>query len=87
MEGGRVAGRASDGDVQEGARRGASDTLNSMANLAHTWKSQYRLEDALDLMQTCFHHQQQVLGRDHPDTVSTRSILTEWQNQKDNTDA
>ncbi|KAL2199928.1 hypothetical protein P885DRAFT_75110 [Corynascus similis CBS 632.67] len=35
------------------------DTLTSMANLACTWKSQGRLEDALDLIKTCFHHQQQ----------------------------
>ncbi|KAK4243173.1 kinesin light chain 3 [Corynascus novoguineensis] len=63
------------------------NTLNSMANLAHTWNSQDRLEDALNLMKTCFHHQQQVLGRDHPDTVSTLSILTEWQERKSNTGA
>ena len=61
------------------------NTLTSMANLAYTWKSQDRLEDALDLMKTCFHHQQQVLGRDHPDTVSTLFSLKEWQEQDGNT--
>ena len=63
------------------------DTLTSMANLAYTRKSQDRLEDALDLIKTCFHHQQQVLGRDHPDTVSTLSALTEWQEHNGNTGA
>jgi hypothetical protein len=36
-------------------------------------------------MKTCFHHQQQVLGRDHPDTVSTLFVLKEWQEQDGNT--
>ncbi|KAK4118296.1 hypothetical protein N657DRAFT_549781, partial [Parathielavia appendiculata] len=56
-------------------------TLTSMASLAHTWRCQARLGDALFLMKTCFHHQQQVLGRNHPDTVSTLFVLKEWQEQ------
>ncbi|KAK4246089.1 hypothetical protein C7999DRAFT_15742, partial [Corynascus novoguineensis] len=62
-------------------------TLISMFNLAHTWKGQNRLEDALDLIQTCFQHQQQVLGQEPPDTVITLSALTEWQEDNSNAGA
>ncbi|KAL2195759.1 hypothetical protein P885DRAFT_70379 [Corynascus similis CBS 632.67] len=67
------------------------NTLNSIANLASTYKtqgrqeeaenleSQGRLNDAVDLMETCFHYRQQVLGKNHPDTASALSLLTEWQ--------
>ncbi|KAK2054987.1 hypothetical protein LY76DRAFT_663205, partial [Colletotrichum caudatum] len=53
-------------------------TLTSMANLAHTWKSQGRYVDAIRLMRDCFALQQRFLGVDHPDTRSSHSTLTEW---------
>jgi len=42
VEGSRRATDANDGDEKEGARRGASDTLTSMNNLAFTLKSGFR---------------------------------------------
>ncbi|KAK0720519.1 hypothetical protein B0H67DRAFT_576503, partial [Lasiosphaeris hirsuta] len=54
------------------------DTLTSMNNLAYTWKSQGRYEDALTLLQNCLHLQQQKLGPDHPNTISTHTTLTHW---------
>jgi hypothetical protein len=53
-------------------------TLTSMNNLAFTWKSQGNFEDALTLLQNCLHLQQQILGPDHPDTISTRTALSGW---------
>jgi len=50
-------------------------------NLAFFWKDIGRQEDALDLIQICLDLRQQVLGIDHPDTVSTLSTLEAWRNK------
>ena len=55
------------------------DTLTSMSNLAFTWGSQGRLNEALDLMRQCVEFQQRILGLDHPRTVSNRSTLCGWE--------
>lgn len=55
------------------------DTLTSMANLAFTWKSQDRHDDALDLMKSCAQIRHQVLGPMHPDTILSQSMVEEWE--------
>ncbi len=54
------------------------DTVTSMANLAFTWKSQGRHENALALMQDCVEAQRQVLELEHPDTLSSLGTMSEW---------
>ena len=63
------------------------NTLTSLNNLVFTWKSQGRLSDALELMQSCLHIRQLVLGPGHPNTVSTLSAVTDWLGQKGNGDS
>jgi len=57
-----------------------------MNNLAYTWYDQGRRGDALDLMQRCSRLRRQVLGPDHPYTVSTLSALIEWLQASDGPD-
>ncbi|KAF6829736.1 Kinesin light chain 1 [Colletotrichum musicola] len=57
------------------------DTLTSMANLAFTWQSQNRWNDAILLMQDCVHHRKQYLGLNHPDTISSASTLSDWKSE------
>ncbi|KAI1315580.1 hypothetical protein F5Y16DRAFT_393330 [Xylariaceae sp. FL0255] len=54
------------------------DTLNSMNNLALTWKSQGRTADAIRLMEDCSHLCIRVLGPDHPHTLSSLSAFNDW---------
>lgn len=54
-------------------------TLTSMANLAFTWKSQGRLDEALALMRRCVEFQQRILGPDHPSTISNFCTLRRWE--------
>ncbi|KAK3947443.1 hypothetical protein QBC32DRAFT_224161, partial [Pseudoneurospora amorphoporcata] len=53
-------------------------TLTSMANLAFTWNSQGRHEDALALMQDCVEARERVFGPEHPDTLSSLATVSEW---------
>ncbi|EGO54029.1 hypothetical protein NEUTE1DRAFT_49684 [Neurospora tetrasperma FGSC 2508] len=53
-------------------------TLTSMANLAFTWNSQDRYEDALALMQDCVEARQRVLGPEHPYTLSSLATVSKW---------
>jgi hypothetical protein len=55
------------------------DKLNSLANLAVTWRVQDRLGDALALMRLCAALREQVPGSDHPDTIFSLGTLTTWQ--------
>ncbi|RAL07853.1 purine and uridine phosphorylase [Aspergillus homomorphus CBS 101889] len=55
------------------------DTLTSMANLAHTLKSQGRLPDALAILGACCRLWTEALGPDHPDTRNSVDILGHWQ--------
>jgi hypothetical protein len=59
------------------------DTLTSMVNLAHTWKSQRRLSDALALLEACYRLRKKVLGPDHPDTRDSFHALGNWRDQHD----
>jgi len=54
------------------------DTLNRMANLVFTWRSQGRDADALVLMESCAQVRQRVLGINHPDTISSVSTIESW---------
>lgn len=54
------------------------NTLSSIANLAHTWKSQGRDEDAITLMMQAGKVQMEVLGVDHPDTIASVQTLETW---------
>lgn len=53
-------------------------TLTSMNNLAFTWKEQGRHTNALALIKDCAQARQQVLGPEHPHTVSSLSTVTDW---------
>ncbi|KAE8383299.1 purine and uridine phosphorylase [Aspergillus bertholletiae] len=50
---------------------GHPDTLSSMANLAYTWESQGKLQDALTLMKNCSELRSKILGPNHPDVRSS----------------
>ncbi|OHW98498.1 TPR domain protein [Colletotrichum incanum] len=54
-------------------------TLTSMANLAHTWNSQERRFDAIQLMRDCLRLRQRCLGVDHPDTRFSLLDLEKWE--------
>jgi hypothetical protein len=54
------------------------DTLTSMFNLAHTWKSQSWNEEAILLIDKCFRLQSLTFGPDHPDTDSSLKALKSW---------
>ena len=58
------------------------DTLNSMNNLAHMWKSQSRNEEAIFLMKDCVKLRDQVLGPEHPDTKASLEALRWWERDK-----
>ena len=51
------------------------NTLNSMANLAWTWKYQKRNDEALNLIKKCIQIREKSLGLDHPDTKSLLETL------------
>lgn len=51
------------------------DTLLSIATLTYTWKSQGRLNEALELMRRYVELEQQILSPDYPYTVSYVSTL------------
>ncbi|KAH8708377.1 hypothetical protein GQ44DRAFT_628269, partial [Phaeosphaeriaceae sp. PMI808] len=57
------------------------DTLTSMSNLAHTWrsKSQSLNEEATSTMEMCSQLQGHILGPHHPGTEALREALNEWQ--------
>ena len=55
------------------------DTLMSMNDLAYTWKSQDRNEEAIDLMKQAKGLLRERLGTDHPLTMSCVQTLYEWQ--------
>ncbi|RAL07856.1 uncharacterized protein BO97DRAFT_473365 [Aspergillus homomorphus CBS 101889] len=57
------------------------DTLASMADLAFTWKSSGHDDPALDLLRACLAKQRQILGLNHPVTVSNSQTLLEWETE------
>ncbi|KAI0437652.1 hypothetical protein F4803DRAFT_565895 [Xylaria telfairii] len=58
------------------------DTLNSMNNLACTWKEQGRIDDAIRLMENCVEARLRVLGQDHPNTVASLDWLNTWRTEQ-----
>ncbi|KAL5001020.1 hypothetical protein BDV10DRAFT_199592 [Aspergillus recurvatus] len=58
---------------------GHPDTLTSMANLAHIWKSQAKVQDALALLKECVQRQNNVLGQDHPHARASFNTLRDWE--------
>ncbi|XTI86490.1 hypothetical protein V2W45_1230328 [Cenococcum geophilum] len=50
-----------------------------MNNLAFTLKGQIRNNEAVSLMEKCFHLWNHVLGPQHPYTTSSREVLNAWQ--------
>ena len=58
------------------------DTLTSMSNLAYTWKSSGRDAEAIDLLQNCLAKRKQIIGLNHPDTLSTSETLLEWKRKR-----
>jgi hypothetical protein len=54
------------------------DTLNSMNNLALTWKGQNRNEEAVILMSECVRIRTHMLGNNHPFTLSSIGTLNSW---------
>jgi hypothetical protein len=63
---------------QNGIKWSHPDTLASMVNLAYTWKSQGRDEEAFALMNQAERGLNEVLGSDHPYTVASLQTLKEW---------
>ena len=55
------------------------DTLNSMYNLAFTWKKQDRGAEAVALMKRCVQLRRQVLKTDDPSFVSSITALEQWE--------
>ncbi|GIJ92163.1 hypothetical protein Asppvi_011139 [Aspergillus pseudoviridinutans] len=54
------------------------DTLSSMHNLAYTWKSQGKLQDALALMEKCSELYNKTLGPNHPHAILSSRSLSDW---------
>lgn len=54
-------------------------TLISMANLAVTYRDQGRDKKAFKLMKECVTLLTRIIGTSHPDTLSSRAILSRWQ--------
>lgn len=54
-----------------------------MHNLAYTWKSQGRNEEATSLMRNRFELRNQILGPKHSDTETSLKALREWQSGED----
>jgi hypothetical protein len=50
-----------------------------MANLAITWKGQGRNEEAVKLMSECVQLRTQILGANHPFTLSSIKALSGWE--------
>jgi hypothetical protein len=50
-----------------------------MGNLAFTWKGQSRDLEAVSLMKECVELRQRVLGANHPDFISSSSVLARWE--------
>ena len=59
------------------------NTVASMYNLARTWKSQSRNEEAISLMKDCFKLRNQILGPEHPDTKISFKVLYKWESEGD----
>ncbi|KAH7019014.1 hypothetical protein EDB80DRAFT_561905, partial [Ilyonectria destructans] len=57
------------------------DTLTTMSNLAYTWKSMGKSEEALDLMLDCVSLSKQILGPDHPDTTGSCRVVNKWRSE------
>jgi hypothetical protein len=54
------------------------DTLTSMNNLAHTWKSQGKHSEALILMGQCVESFSRILGPRHPNTLTVLQSYDSW---------
>jgi hypothetical protein len=54
------------------------DTLTSMINFAHTWKSQGQHQVTLTLSEDCVLLRRRVLSPDHPFTLSSLAVLNQW---------
>ena len=61
-------------------------TLTTMHNLAYTWKSQSRNNEAISLMKNCFELRNQILGPEHPGTEISLQTLREWEDREDEID-
>jgi hypothetical protein len=57
------------------------DTLTSMNDLALTWKSQGREQQALDMMIECAELKKHKLGLNHPDIIKHIEMLEKWQSE------
>ncbi|KAL2865008.1 putative kinesin light chain [Aspergillus lucknowensis] len=62
-------------------------TLTSMNNLAHTWKSLGKVQEALSLMDECAKLSNKVLGADHPDTKSSFNAVRDWEEAQNRSSA
>ncbi len=54
------------------------DTLNSMDNLASTYWSQGRCDEAIGLIQVVVDLRTKIIGANHPDTLDSVHLLDEW---------
>ena len=58
-----------------------SSTIDSMSNLAWTWKKQGQDVEAVELMRECVRLRTRVLGADHPDTIRSSRWLSKFETQ------
>ncbi|KAL4784900.1 purine and uridine phosphorylase [Aspergillus varians] len=65
------------------ARKRHPNTLTSMANLACTYRSEGKLQDAFSLMEKCSQLCCKTLGSNHPHARQISNILHRWQDQHD----
>lgn len=54
------------------------DSLQAMHDLAMTWKSRGRRDDAISLMGECLQLRRSVLGPEHPFTKDSDRTLKRW---------
>jgi hypothetical protein len=59
------------------------DTLTAMNNLAFTYKTQARNEEAIALMKSTLALRCHKLGENHPATKSSRDTFAEWTKELD----
>ena len=54
------------------------DTLNNMANLAHTYNLEDRNEEAIELMKHVVERRTSTIGPKHPYTLDSATSLSAW---------
>ena len=59
------------------------DTMTSMNNLAFTWKGSGKEIEAIRLMEECVQLRTRILGVNHPDSISSCTVLDTWKAEQE----